>query len=56
VTVDRRARRLFTKGDASDSSGFGNNGVTNGNLTFIAGESAPKLSLDGVSDTSRIPV
>jgi uncharacterized repeat protein (TIGR03806 family) len=45
------------EGDASDSSGFGNNGVTNGAVSFIAGKVGTKaLSADGVTGYVRIPV
>jgi len=45
------------EGDASDSSGFGNNGVTNGTVSFIAGKVGAKaLTTDGVTGYVRIPV
>jgi uncharacterized repeat protein (TIGR03806 family) len=45
------------EGDASDSSGYGNNGVTNGAVGFVAGKVGTKaLSSDGVTGYVRIPV
>src|SRR6185436_11160360 len=43
-------------GDAADSSGFGNHGLTNGSVNFVAGKVGTQaISLDGTNGYVRIP-
>lgn len=44
-------------GNAADSSGFGNNGRTNGNISYVAGKVNPQAAqFDGVASYVQIPV